>query len=69
MEKIKHIPTFFVSEEYSGCTLREFIEYAIANDDEQRFSPKIHRNQGYKGKGSCLVEGCEVCLIMKDNGV
>lgn len=65
----KHIPTFWVSDEYSGCTLREFIEFAIKSNDEQRFSPKIHRNQGYKGSGSCKVENCEVCLIMKENGV
>lgn len=69
MEKVKHIPTFWVSEEYSGCTLREFIEFAIDSHDEQRFSPKLHRNKGYKGKGSCLVEDCEVCLIMKEKGV
>ena len=42
----KRIPSFWVSEEYSGCTLAEFVEYAVVNRDERRFSPAIHGSPG-----------------------
>lgn len=65
----KYIPSFWISEEYSGCTLEEFVRYAIKVKDTKRFDPKLHRNQGYKGSGKCHVLNCPICLIMKELGV
>lgn len=65
----KVIPSFWVSEEYSKCTLAEFVEFAIVNRDTKRFNPTIHRNQGWKGSGSCKIENCVCCKVMKKYGV
>lgn len=65
----KRIPSFWVSEEYSGCTLEEFVTYAVKHRDNDRFSIKDHRGLGWKGAGKCLMTDCEVCAILKKLGV
>lgn len=65
----KRIPSFWVSEEYSGCTLEEFVTKAVRSRDSQMFSLKDHRGLGWKGAGKCVMPNCEVCLILKKLGV
>lgn len=65
----KYIPSFWVSEEYSGCTLREYITYALKRRDRDRFDLQMHRGGGWKGSGKCEQVDCKACPILKELGV
>lgn len=66
-KKAPKCPTFWYPE--SGWTVLEYVEWSIENRDWKRFDPRLHRNQGYKGSGSCKVENCKICALMQKHGV
>lgn len=66
----KQIPSYWSSDEQAGCTLKEFITYAVQTGDRGRFNIETHLGMNKGGPGKCTTgPDCVGCEVLKERGL